>query len=60
MARKSQSEVVTEEERELVRALVYDTLLGSVPLVLCNVREALEKLLVNLGRPKLAEVARTV
>lgn len=45
----------TEEELAILYSLLYDTLLGSQPLIASNVRERLTDLLVALRRPKLAE-----
>ena len=53
MAKKIEAEPTAAEEA-MIRTLLYDTLLGSQPLIACNVREALKTLLVSLGRPKLA------
>lgn len=63
MARKTPKvveEVVTDEERAMVAALLYDTLLMGVPVVSQNVRDALQALLVGLGRPLLGEYVQTV
>ena len=41
------------QEEAIIRSLLYDTLLGSQPLIACNVRSALQLLLTQIGRPKL-------
>lgn len=50
----------TEEELSLLRAILYDTLLASNPIISCNVQERLADLLVAIGRPKLAGALATV
>lgn len=57
---KRQEREPNEQETALLRSLVYDTLLGSHPLIRCNVEEALERLLTHIGRPKLAAVLKTI
>lgn len=44
----------SEKEEQILRALLYDSLLGSQPLIAMNVRASLQILLNQLGRPKLA------
>ena len=57
---KTKDPAPSEAEYKLLQALLYDSLLHGVPLVAHNVRSALADLLIHLGRPKLAELVKTM
>lgn len=53
--RKSKEPVVTPAERDALRAILHDSLLGSAHgIIQNNVREGLQALLTLLARPDLA------
>lgn len=55
-AKKNEPEP-SDKEEAILRALLYDSLLGSQPLIAMNVRASLQILLNHLGRPKLGLLA---